>query len=97
MRIANKLFLLLAIIFINNCASVSAPQGGEIDAIPPGLVSTTPKILTEINPTQKITIQFNEYLQETSLKKAIRFFQLETMILNMNIKGMKLISGCHPI
>ena len=46
MRIANKLFLLLTIIFINNCASVSAPKGGEIDAIPPGIVSTTPKILT---------------------------------------------------
>ena len=74
MRIANKLFLLLAIIFINNCASVSAPQGGAIDAIPPELVSTTPKILTEINPTQKITIQFNEYLQEASLKKAIKIF-----------------------
>jgi hypothetical protein len=87
MRIANKLFLLLAIIFINNCASVSAPQGGEIDAISPGLVSTTPKILTEINPTQKITIQFNEYLQETSLKKAIKIFPTGDYDFKYEYKG----------
>ena len=85
MRIANKLFLLLAIIVINNCASVSTPQGGAIDAIPPELVSTTPKILTEINPTQKITIQFNEYLQEASLKKAIKISEdaLEEVLKNV--------------
>ncbi len=87
MRIANKLFLLLAIIFINNCASVSAPQGGEIDAIPPELVSTTPKILTEINPTQKITIQFNEYLQEASLKKAIKIFPTGDYDFKYEYKG----------
>ena len=87
MRIANKLFLLLTIIFINNCASVSAPKGGEIDAIPPGLVSTTPKILTEINPTQKITIQFNEYLQEASLKKAIKIFPTGDYDFKYEYKG----------
>jgi len=87
MRIANKLFLLLTIIFINNCASVSAPKGGEIDAIPPGLASTTPKILTEINPTQKITIQFNEYLQEASLKKAIKIFPTGDYDFKYEYKG----------
>ena len=87
MRIANKLSLLLAIIFINNCASVSAPLGGAIDAIPPELVSTTPKILTEINPTQKITIQFNEYLQEGSLKKAIKVFPTGDYNFKYEYKG----------
>ena len=70
----NSIFLFIAVVFFAGCASVSAPQGGDIDDSPPKLTQTSPKILTDIKPTQKITIEFNEYLDESSLKNAITIF-----------------------
>ena len=70
----NSIALIIWVVFFTGCASVSAPQGGDIDDIPPTLIETSPKILTDIKPTQKITIKFNEYLDESSLKNAITIF-----------------------
>ena len=70
----NSVSLLIGVIYFIGCASVSAPQGGDIDDIPPKLTETSPKILTDIKSTQKISIQFNEYLDESSLKNAITIF-----------------------
>ena len=70
----NSISLIIWVVFFASCASVSSPQGGDIDDIPPELNETSPKILTDIKPTQKITIEFNEYLDESSLKNAITIF-----------------------
>ena len=70
----NSISLIIWVVFFASCASVSSPKGGDIDDIPPELNETSPKILTDIKPTQKITIEFNEYLDESSLKNAITIF-----------------------
>ena len=64
---------LLSFIFFS-CASVKAPQGGLIDSVPPKLDSTNPEILTNLNQGQKITLSFNEYIKEESLKNSIELF-----------------------
>ena len=70
----NKKNLFLFSLFFISCASVKAPQGGLVDSTPPKLQSTNPKILTNLNEGQKITLSFNEYIKEESLKNSIELF-----------------------
>ena len=55
------------------CICKSA-QGGPLDSDPPKLNSTTPAILTNLNQGQQITLSFNEFIKEESLKNAIEIF-----------------------
>ena len=93
----NSISLIIWVVFFASCASVSSPKGGDIDDIPPELNETSPKILTDIKPTQKITIEFNEYLDESSLKMLLQYSQAVNMILGMNIGEIRLIYGYHLI
>mgnify|MGYP001493221629 CR=1 FL=1 len=86
----NSTILIIWVIFFSSCASVSAPKGGEIDDIPPKLTETSPKILTDIKPTQKITIKFNEYLDESSLKNAITIFPRGDYDFSYEYRGDKI-------
>ena len=86
----NSVVLIIGVLFFASCASVSAPQGGDIDDIPPTLIETSPKILTDIKPTQKITIKFNEYLDESSLKNAITIFPSGDYDFSYEYKGDKI-------
>jgi len=70
----NKKNLFIFSLIFFSCASVKAPQGGLIDSTPPKLDSTNPKILTNLNQGQKITLSFNEYIKEESLKNSIELF-----------------------
>jgi len=72
-QLNKKNLFLLSLIFIS-CASVKAPQGGLVDSTPPKLESTSPEILTNLNEGQKITLSFNEYIKEESLKNSIELF-----------------------
>ena len=57
-----------------SCASVKPPQGGPEDNMSPKLESTFPTELTNLEKEQKITIFFNEFIKEESLKSSIEFF-----------------------
>ena len=70
----NKILLALCLLVLFSCASVKAPQGGPLDSDPPKLKSTTPAILTNLNQGQQITLSFNEFIKEESLKNAIELF-----------------------
>ena len=70
----NKILLALCLLVLFSCASVKAPQGGPLDSEPPKLISTSPAILTDLNQGQKITLSFNEFIKEKSLKNAIEIF-----------------------
>ena len=70
----NKITLYLCLLILFSCASVKAPQGGPLDSEPPKLISTSPAILTDLNQGQKITLSFNEFIKEKSLKNAIEIF-----------------------
>ena len=70
----NKINLSLCLLILFSCASVKAPQGGPLDSEPPKLMSTSPAILTDLTQGQKITLSFNEFINEKSLKNAIEIF-----------------------
>jgi hypothetical protein len=70
----NKITLYLCLLILFSCASVKAPQGGPLDSEPPKLISTSPAILTDLTQGQKITLSFNEFIKEKSLKNAIEIF-----------------------
>ena len=72
----SRILLIIAIITLNNCASVRNPEGGPVDEIPPTLVSTNPQTLTSITPKQKVTIRFSEYLKESSIKNSIQVVRI---------------------
>jgi hypothetical protein len=62
------------LLILFSCASVKAPQGGPLDSEPPKLMSTSPAILTDLTQGQRITLSFNEFIKEKSLKNAIEIF-----------------------
>ena len=70
----NKIIPFLCLLIFSACASVKAPQGGPLDSEPPKLLSTSPTKLTNLQPGQQITVSFNEFIKEESLKNAIEIF-----------------------
>jgi len=70
----NKITIYLCLLILFSCASVKAPQGGPLDSEPPKLMSTSPAILTDLTQGQRITLSFNEFIKEKSLKNAIEIF-----------------------
>jgi len=82
---------LLFIIFLCSCASVMSPSGGDIDTIPPKLQKTLPSELINLSPEQNITLFFNEYIQEESLKKAFEIFPNVNEKIQYEYKGDKVV------
>ena len=70
----NKIIPFICLLILSACASVKAPQGGPLDSEPPKLLSTSPTKLTNLQPGQQITVSFNEFIKEESLKNAIEIF-----------------------
>ena len=82
---------LLFIIFLCSCASVMSPSGGDIDTIPPKLEKTLPSELINLSPEQNITLFFNEYIQEESLKKAFEIFPNVNEKIQYEYKGDRVV------
>ena len=82
---------LLSIIFLCSCASVMSPSGGDIDTIPPKLEKTLPSELINLSPEQNITLFFNEYIQEESLKKAFEIFPNVNEKIQYEYKGDRVV------
>ncbi|MFL2524858.1 MAG: Ig-like domain-containing domain [Candidatus Neomarinimicrobiota bacterium] len=74
-----------------SCASVKAPQGGPLDSNPPKLKSTSPAILTNLNHGQQITLSFNEFIKEESLKNAIELFPTVNQKIDFEYYGKEVI------
>ncbi|MDC3287883.1 Ig-like domain-containing protein [Candidatus Marinimicrobia bacterium] len=86
----SRILLIIAIIILNNCASVRNPEGGPVDKIPPTLVSTNPQTLTSITPKQKVTIRFSEYLKESSIKNSIQVYPMNGEKIKYEFRGDKI-------
>ena len=86
----SRILLIIAIIILNNCASVRNPEGGPVDEIPPTLISTNPQILTSITPKQKVTIRFSEYLKESSIKNSIQVYPMDGEKIKYEFRGDKI-------
>lgn len=82
---------LVFIIFLCSCASVMSPSGGDIDTIPPKLEKTLPNELINLSPEQNITLFFNEYIQEESLKKAFEIFPNVNEKIQYEYKGDRVV------
>ena len=87
----NKILLALCLLVLFSCASVKAPQGGPLDSDPPKLKSTTPAILTNLNQGQQITLSFNEFIKEESLKNAIELFPAVNQKIDFEYYGKEVI------
>ena len=87
----NKILLALYLLVLFSCASVKAPQGGPLDSDPPKLKSTTPAILTNLNQGQQITLSFNEFIKEESLKNAIELFPTVNQKIDFEYYGKEVI------
>ena len=87
----NKILLALCLLVLFSCASVKAPQGGPLDSDPPKLKSTTPAILTNLNQGQQITLSFNEFIKEESLKNAIELFPTVNQKIDFEYFGKEVI------
>jgi len=82
---------LLFIIFLCSCASVMSPSGGDIDTIPPKLEKTLPNELINLSPEQNITLFFNEYIQQESLRKAFEIFPNVNEKIQYEYKGDRVV------
>ena len=87
----NKILLALCLLVLFSCASVKAPQGGPLDSDPPKLKSTSPTILTNLNQGQQITLSFNEFIKEESLKNAIELFPTVNQKIDFEYYGKEVI------
>lgn len=87
----NKILLALCLLVLFSCASVKAPQGGPLDSEPPKLKSTSPTILTNLNQGQQITLSFNEFIKEESLKNAIELFPTVNQKIDFEYYGKEVI------
>ena len=87
----NKILLALFLLVLFSCASVKVPQGGPLDSDPPKLKSTTPAILTNLNQGQQITLSFNEFIKEESLKNAIELFPSVNQKIDFEYYGKEVI------
>ncbi len=87
----NKILLALCLLVLFSCASVKAPQGGPLDSEPPKLKSTSPTILTNLNQGQQITLSFNEFIKEQSLKNAIELFPTVNQKIDFEYYGKEVI------
>lgn len=85
-----SLLLITAMIILNNCASVRSPEGGPLDEIPPTLLGTSPELLINIEPEQKITIRFSEYLKESSLKNSLHVYPMHAGEIRYEFRGDKI-------
>ena len=87
----NKILLALCLLVLFSCASVKAPQGGPLDSNPPKLKSTSPAILTNLSHGQQITLSFNEFIKEESLKNAIELFPTVNQKIDFEYYGKEVI------
>ena len=87
----NKILLALCLLVLFSCASVKAPQGGPLDSEPPKLKSTSPTILTNLNQGQQITLFFNEFIKEESLKNTIELFPNVNQKIDFEYYGKEVI------
>lgn len=49
--------------FVSGCASMQSPTGGPKDTIPPGIVEENPKNFTKNFVSEKVEIEFNEFIK----------------------------------
>ena len=74
-----------------SCAAIMAPPGGPKDETPPELVKVTPSDGTTYFKGGKVELLFSEYLDESSIERAITVLPLLSQNPEIAFKGNRLI------
>ena len=68
-----------------------SPGGGPKDLKPPLLISTDPVELVNIKDNQEISIIFDEYINEGSIKKSLSIFPKNQNGIDFSYEGIHII------
>ena len=74
-----------------SCAAIMAPPGGPKDETPPELVKVTPSDGTTYFEGGQVELLFSEYLDESSIERAITVLPLLSQNPEIAFKGNRLI------
>jgi hypothetical protein len=82
---------LIFILFLYSCASIKPPPGGPIDETPPNIISVNPSSGTTGLTSNKITVKFSEYMDESSFKNNYSVYPRLENSLKFKFKGDEVI------
>jgi hypothetical protein len=70
-KISSVILSFASTLFLISCAGQGAPEGGPVDAIPPEIVRTEPDTNAVHVKTDKIVLEFSEYVERRSVEESI--------------------------
>jgi len=85
------LYFLISIFLLWNCASIKPPPGGPVDETPPELISVNPPSSTTDLTSDKITVKFSEYMDESSFNNNIKIYPRLSNPFEWKFKGDEII------
>lgn len=80
-----------ALIFISSCATVVKPNGGDKDTTPPQILEAIPSDSSMNFNSNKITINFDEYVKISTKNKRIILNPFSNKEIETTIKGKKIL------
>jgi hypothetical protein len=91
LNILSNFFLAFGIICIFSCAAIESPSGGPKDETPPEVIEITPSDKSINFKGEKIKITFSEFIEESSVTKAIKVFPRPLNPVTVNLKNPNII------
>ena len=90
-RIENYFYFLITVFLLISCAQIVVPDGGEVDRVPPKVLSSLP-INQSVNfKGNELVLVFDEYVQIKDAKKEVIISPPLNKFPEFNLKGKKLI------
>jgi len=84
-------YLLLALCCIASCARMGSPDGGWYDDTPPRVVSSSPNDKATNVKTQKITINFNEYIKLEDAQNKVIISPPQLEVADIKAAGRRIL------
>ena len=79
--------IFITIFFIQDCAVIKPPSGGPKDTTPPFLINVNPPSGSLYYKSEKIVLEFSEYMDPNSIEKGIRIFPYLEVEISILSKG----------
>jgi len=79
------------ILILYSCASIKPPSGGPIDETPPTIISINPSSGTTYLTSNKIVVNFSEYMDESSFKNNYNVYPRLKNALGFKFKGDEIV------
>ncbi len=91
------IFILLKVFIFVSCAAVMSPPGGEKDIIPPVLIKTVPTNRATNYKEDVVELVFSEYIDENSVRKAIKILPVLDNEPDILYKGEKIVISFNSV